>query len=179
MIQRTDTVGFSPQITQKSPPEPDTLKPNPMETDPTSKQTCQPHDSPHPHFMSSNIPTNDLFTVPILYSMDNQETKKGHVTQIVPKVKPHPRAWEKGSASNFPQKVTTWKRTPYTQCKEKKDKITNSLTRVGTKRIEQDHKHKYGSNTEKEKNKWHKGLADETKPTIPKAAATPQPRRTP
>ena len=179
-IQGTDTVGFSPQIMQKSPPEPNTLKPNPMETNPTPKQTFQPHDSPHPHFMSSNIPANDLFTIPILYSMDNQETKKGHVTQIVPKVKPHPRAWEKGSASNFPQKVTTWKRTPHTQCKgKKKDKITNSLTRVGTKRIEQDHKHKYGSNTEKEKNKWHKGLADETKPTIPKAAATPQPRRTP
>ena len=127
-IQGTDTVGFSPQITQKSPPEPNTLKPNPMETDPTPKQTFQPHDSPHPHFMSSNIPANDLFTVPILYSMDNQETKKGHVTQIVPKVKPHPRAWEKGSASNFPLKVTTWKRTPHTQCKEKKK--TKSLTHL-------------------------------------------------
>ena len=87
-----------------------------------------------------------FFTVPILYSMDKQETKEGHVTQ----------------------------------CNEKKkDKTTNSLTRVGTKRVEWDHKHKYGSNTEKEKNKRHKVLADETKPTIPTAAAASQPRRTP
>ena len=63
--------------------------------------------------------------------------------------------------------------------KKKIDKITNSLTWVGTKRAEWDHKHKYGSNTEKEKNKWHKVLADETKPIIPTAAATSQPRRVP
>ena len=170
-IQGTDTVGFSPQITQKSPLEPDTLKSNPMEIDPTPKQTCKPHDSPHPHFLSSEMPTNDLFTVPILYSLDNQETKEGHVTQTVPKVKPHPCVWEKGSASNFPQKATTWKRTPQTQCKEKKDKITNSLTRVGNKRAKREHKHKYGSNIEREKNKRHKVLANETKPIIPTAAA--------
>ena len=41
-IQGTNTVGFSPQITQKSPLEPDTLKSNPMETDLTPKQTCKP-----------------------------------------------------------------------------------------------------------------------------------------
>ena len=150
-----------------------------METNPTPKQTCKPHDNPYPHFLSLDMPADDLFTVPILYSLDNQETKEGHVTKIVPKVKLHPRALEKGSASNFSQKATTWKRTPQTQCKEKKDKITNSLTWVGTKRAEWDHKHKYGSNTEKEKNKWHKVLADETKPIIPTAAATSQPRRAP
>ena len=119
--------------------------------------------------MGSDILADDRFTVPILYSMDKQENKGRHVTQTVTKVKPHPCAWEKGSASNFPQKATMWKITPQTQCNEKKDKPTNSLTRVGTKRVERDHKHKYGSNIEKEKNKRHKVLADETKPTIPKA----------
>ena len=62
---------------------------------------------------------------------------------------------------------------------KKKDKTTNSLTRVGTKRVERDHKHKYGSNTKKEKNKRHKVLADETKQTIPMAAAAFQSCRTP
>ena len=178
-IHGTDKAGFSPQIMQELPPEPDTLKPKPMEADHTPKQTCHPYDSPHRHSMVSDILAHDLFTVPILYSMDKQETIEGHVTQTVQKMKPHPRAWEKGSASNFPQKASTWKKTSQTQCKEKKDKPTTFLPRVGTKRAERDHKHKEEFNTEKEKNKRHKVLADETKPTIPTATAASQPRRTP
>ena len=108
-IHGTDKASLSPHIMQELPPEPDTLKPKTMEADHTPKQTCHPHDSPHRHSMVSDIPAHDLFTVPILYSMDKQETIEGHGTQTVQQMKPHPRAWEKGSASNFPQKTTTWK----------------------------------------------------------------------
>ena len=71
------------------------------------------------------------------------------------------------------------KKVTWPNAMKKKDKTTNSLTQVGTKRVERDHKHKYGSNTKKEKNKRHKVLADETKQTIPMAAAAFQSCRTP
>lgn len=51
--------------------------------------------------MGSNTPIGDLFTVPILYSMDKHETKSGHMIEIVPTDNPRPHAWEKGPISNF------------------------------------------------------------------------------
>ena len=59
-IRGTDKEWFSPQITRKLPTDPDTLKPNPMATDFTLIQICQPHDSLHWHFMVSDIPVGDL-----------------------------------------------------------------------------------------------------------------------
>lgn len=129
--------------------------------------------------MGSDIPTWDLFTVPILYSMDKHETKGGHMTETMPINKPRPLAWEKGSISNFPQKATTWSKTTRIQCNGKIEKPTNPLIREGKKRAERDHQQKYGFSNERAKNKRHKGLAVESKPTTPTAAAAPQPRQTP
>nr|POE95616.1 hypothetical protein CFP56_22754 [Quercus suber] len=39
--------GPSPQITKKVPSDPDTLKPNPMDSNSTPLHTYHPHDSPH------------------------------------------------------------------------------------------------------------------------------------
>lgn len=93
------------------PPDPDTLKSNPMESDPTSLHAGSTHVSPHRHFMGSDTPTEYLFAVPILYSLDRHEIKDGHVTKIVPTDNSRTHAWEKGPKSNFPQIVTMWKKT--------------------------------------------------------------------
>lgn len=110
-IRGTDKEGFSPQITEKLPTDPNTLKPNPMATDITSIQVCQPHDSPHRHFMVSDIPTGDLFIVSIAYGMDKHENKGGHMTEALLPENPRPPAWGKRPISNFSQTITTWKKT--------------------------------------------------------------------
>ncbi|KAK9989376.1 hypothetical protein SO802_029615 [Lithocarpus litseifolius] len=160
-IPGTEKVAPSPHITEKVSPNPDTLKPKPMEADSTLLLTCHSHDSPHQHVMGSDIPNGDhLFTVPILFSVGKHATKGGHVTETVPTDKSRPHAWNKGPSSNFPQTVTTWKNTTQSQGFRKKGKITSPPSKIGKKRAVRDHQNKEDLSNEKGKSKRLKAPPD-------------------
>jgi len=100
------------------------------------------------------------------------------VTGLSPQDTSRSLAWDMGPSDINTNIATTWKSPTLTQSTSTSKELLGTQDRVGTKRASRDHQeNECETNMEKTKRRWV--LAETTKPPLPMAAATSQPRWSP
>lgn len=167
-----------PQISEKSSTGTNTLRLNPTAMDQTPTQPCQPHNSPYQHVKELLCPVENLISVPILYGLDNGALNEGHVTELNPLDNSRSFAWGMGPSGINTNIATTRKRPTLTQSTNTSKELLDTQVWVGTKRASRDHQ-KHEPETNMEKTKRQRVLAETTKPPILMVTVLSQPRQSP